>query len=498
MKSSDGFAALLIILAAAIASGAADDTRVIDATRSGNASAVSTLLRQRVPVDAREADGSTALHWAARLDRVDLVQTLVRAKAQVNVTNRYGVTPLALASINGSAAVIDLLLKAGADPNTAGPDGETVLMLAARTGRPEAVELLVAKGADVNASETWQGETALMWAAAENHPEVVALLAKTGAELNARSTIPEFPKVKVDAATMVFTALPKGGFTALLLAARQGASHGVRALAEAGADLNAIDPDGTTALNMAVINAHYDVAALLLEKGANPNIGDSAGMTPLYAAIDMRHQEPMVNRPLPKPSGRLLPLDLVKLLLERGADANARLKTPLLMRQHNGGDPSLGEGATPLMRAAKVSDVTTLELLLDNGAVPNLRLRNQNTALMIAASRQGRNIGPQQATVAAMTLLIGRGADPNLVNENGETALHIAVTRGDALVRFLAESGTKLDIKDKYGRTPLDVAMGVPGGAGGGRGRGRAAGPATPGPVRETTVALLKEFMKLP
>jgi ankyrin repeat protein len=221
-------------------------------------------------------------------------------------------------------------------------------------------------------------------------------------------------------------------------------------------------------------------------------------MTPLYAAIDMRHQEPMVNRPLPKPSGRLLPLDLVKLLLERGADPNARLKTPLLMRQHNGGDPSLGEGATALMSAAKVSDVTTLGMLLDKGADPNLRVRNQNTALMIAASRQGRNIGPEHATVDAMKLLIEHGADPNLVNDNGETALHIAVTRGDTLVRFLAERGTRLDIKDKYGRTPLDVAMGVPGGAGGGRGRGRGGAPPTAGPVRESTVALLKELMKVP
>ena len=108
-----------------------------------------------------------------------------------------------------------------------------------------------------------------------------------------------------------------------MLAARQGAADGVRALAEAGADLNAVDPDGTTALNIAMINAHYDVAALLIEKGAGLEIGDSAGMTPLYAVVDMKHQEPMVNRPLPKPSGRLVPLDVVKILLDRGANPNA-------------------------------------------------------------------------------------------------------------------------------------------------------------------------------
>jgi ankyrin repeat protein len=486
----------LVVCASLTTIAATGDVRLIDAVKAGNAATVRTLAKQRALVNATEADGTTALHWAARLDRVELVQTLIRSGAAVNAQTRYGVTPLSLAAVNGSAAIVEALLKAGADANAEVTDGETVLMLAARTGNPDAVRVLLDRGANVNARETWHGETALMWAAAEDHGSVVALLASRGADLNVKSTVPEFPKVKVDAATMVFTALPRGGLTALMLAARQGAAEGVRALAEAGADLNAVDPDGTTALNIAIINAHYDTAALLIEKGAGLDIGDAAGMTPLYAVVDMEHQEPMVNRPLPKPSGRLVPIDVVKILLDRGANPNATLKTPLLMRQHNGGDGSLGEGATPLMRASKVSDATLIRLLLDKGADPNLRLRNQTTALMIAASRAARNAGPEQKTIDAMTALLATGADVNAVNDNGESALHIAVTRGDALVRFLVEKGAKLDLKDKSGRTPLDVAMGVPGAAAGGRGRGgRAGGPPTPGPVRESTAALLKELM---
>ena len=454
-------ACALIVAASAAAVLSAADTPLVDAVRSGDAAAVRALLARKVPADAPTPDGTTALHHAVEADRLDLVDLLLAAGARPGTPNRYGVAPLMLAATNGSAPVIERLLRAGARADTATPDGETVLMTAARTGRPEAVRLLLSGGADVNAQEKWQGETALMWAAAHDHAEVVHLLAKQGANLDTTSTVPQFPKARVDLATMVTTALPKGGMTAAMYAARQGAPAGVRALAEAGANLDATDPDGTTALNIAIVNTHYDVAALLLEKGANPNIADTAGMTPLYAAVDMQHQEPLVNRPLAKPKGPLSALDAIRVLLDRGADPNLALKTPLLMRQHNGGDPSLGEGATPLMRAAKVSDVGLIRLLLDRGADPNRRLRNQSTALMIAVSRTGRAAGPEQRTIEAARLLVARGADVNAVNDGGESALHIAVSRGDGLVRALVESGARMDIRDAGGRTPLDLAKGV-------------------------------------
>jgi ankyrin repeat protein len=485
---------LIGVIVAAAAVAAADGTPLIDAVRSGDAAAVRALIAKKVAVNAAAPDGTTALHWAVEADRADLVALLLSAGAHADAVNRYGVAPLMLAATNGSAPVIDRLLRAGAGADTATADGETVLMTAARTGRPDAVRLLLEGGADVNARERWQGETALMWAAAHDHAEVVGLLSAHGASLDATSIVPEFPKAKVDFATMVFTALPKGGMTAAMYAARQGALAGVRALADAGANLDATDPDRTTALNIAVINAHYDVAALLLEKGADPNIADAAGMTPLYAAVDMLHQEPLVNRPLPKPSGRLTPLDAIRALLDHEADPNLALKTPLLMRQHNGGDPQLGEGATPLMRAAKVSDTESIRLLLDRGADPNRRLANQTTALMIAVSRTGRAAGPEQRTIDAARLLGARGADVNAVNEAGDTALHVAVTRGDGLVRALVEIGARLDVRDASGRTPLDVAMGVPAAPSGGRGRGGRGGPVVPPQPRPDTARLLQEL----
>ena len=434
----------------------------------------------------------TPLHWAARNDHLGVLRLLLGAGAQATAADRYGITPLSLAAMNGSAPVIAALLEVGADARGRVGDGETVLMAAARTGRIDAARLLLDRGADPNAREPWQGETAAMWAAGENHGEMVRLLAARKADLNVRSTVLEFPKAKVDLATMVTTALPRGGLTALMFAARQGASEGARALAESGAALDTTDPDGTTALVIAIINAHFDTAAVLIDKGANLDLADTAGMGPLYAAIDMQHQEPMINRPLAPRVDRLSARDIVTTLLAKGAIPNATLKAPLLMRQHSGGDPQLGNGATPLMRAAKVADLAIMRDLLKHGANPRLELANGTTAMHIVASRGGRPAPTEATSIEAMTLLLDHGADIQAATKAGQTALHAAVGRGDELVKFLVARGARLDARDSAGRTPLDIALGVPAGAGGGRGRGGQ--PPAPAPVNKTTAALLEQL----
>jgi ankyrin repeat protein len=470
----------------------AADPPIVQAARAGDTATVRRLLGSGVAIDAPAPDGATALHWAVRSGNAELVRLLVDAGADANAATRYRSTPLELAALNGDARTLGILLDAGADPAVPAAGGETVLMIAARTGRADAVRLLLARGVDVNAREPWQGETALMWAAGHGHPDVVRLLAAHNADLDARSLVLEFPEVKVDLATMVTTALPRGGFTALMFAAREGAEAAARVLADAGADLDRVDPDGTTALVIAIINAHYDVAAVLLEHGANPDLADAAGMSPLYAAVDMAHQEPLINRPLPKASGRLRPHDIVARLLERGADPNAALQKPLLMRQHNAGDAQLGAGAVPLMRAAKAGDAGLVALLLDGGATPDARTANGSTALMMAAARSGRALEPVSSTVQTLRALAARGADVHAANANGETALHIAVSGGDEIVRALVELGARLDATDRFGRTPYDVALGAPGGPAGRRG----GGAGERGQVREQTAALLRDLMR--
>jgi ankyrin repeat protein len=176
----------------------------------------------------------------------------------------------------------------------------------------------------------------------------------------------------------------------------------------------------------------------------------------------------MQGRPASKPSGTLDVIDIVNALLIHGADVNVKLTAPLLQRNHTAGDPGLGEGATPFMRAAKSGDADLMRMLLDKGADPTAVLRDHTTALMIAAGmtwRDGggafptRDRGTDSGAVDAIELLLAHGADINAVNDAGDTATHGAVQRGsEVVIRFLAAHGARLDVKNKQGRTPLDVA----------------------------------------
>jgi uncharacterized protein len=410
---------------------------------------------------AKDADGTTPLHWAVRDNDIQKVQSLIRMGVDVNAANRYGVTPLSLAATNGSVEVVQMLLKAGANPKAAMPEGETVLMTAARAGNADVVKALIARGANVNAREKWQDQTALMWAAAENHPGAVRALVEAGADTNAHSKVLDFPEYKYETNGMAVFLLPHGGWTALMYAARQNAVEAAAMLADLRADLNAVDADGTTALELAVINLHYDLATLLLNKGADPNVVDGTGMAALYAAIDMRAPANMMTRPDPKLRDEIDAAGMVKVLLLHRANPNQRLSKPIIGRHNNlVGDTSLGEGATPLMRAVKGNDLQMMRLLLDAGADPTITLKDRTTPAMLATS------------LDAIKLLVEHGVDINAFNTNGQTVLHNAAARGStAIIEYAVSQGARLDRKDKQGRTPFDIAQN----GGGGRGNAQAA-----------------------
>jgi len=446
-------------------------------------------------VNAAEADGTTALHWAAQAADVEGVRALLAAGAKANLANRNRITPLSLAALTGSRSIVEALVQAGADVNALLPQGQTALMMAARAGHVGVVEVLLSHGADLHAREHVLGETALIWAAAENHRDVITALVARGADVNGTSNPLTFSRAEFgDGKSGRLTVLPRGAWVPLMYAARQNASGALKALGESGANLDATDPDNMTALLVAVINAHYDAAALLLDMGADPDIGDAAGMTPLYAAVDMNTFPDTPGRPTPRPSGRLDAVGFVKALLARGANPNPTLNGPILVRVHDRGDGTLGAGATPLMRAARKGDVEMMRTLLAHGADPKSRTKAGTEALMFAAGLGGAGrftaFEDRQATetdfIDAARLCLEGGADINAAGGNGQTALHLAVTvRSEDFIRFLIERGARVDLEDQQGRTPIDLASGA-----GARGRGGDAAP-----VRASVVALLRQVM---
>jgi ankyrin repeat protein len=388
-------------------------------------------------------DGTTPLHRAVQQEDLAAVESLLKAGADAKVANRYGVTPVILAATTGNGPITERLLRAGADANSSMPDGETVLMTAARTGKVEALQALLAKGADVKRREPAKGQTALMWAAAENNAAAIKVLVAAGAAVQERSA--------------------GGSFTPFLFAVRGGHVDASRALLDAGAKIDDALPDGTSALVLATLNAHYELAAFLVDKGANPNAA-AQGWTALHQIAWSRRHNAGFNLPGPVATGNLDSLDLARKLVRAGADVNARqTKEP---RDGNRNQQNR-IGATPFLLAAKSADVPLLRTLLELGADPSLKTNNNTTPLMVAAGvgiwAPGENPGTHEEALAAVKLLLDLGADVNAIDDNGDTALHGAVYRGGAIsvIQALADKGARLDVVNKKNWMPVTAADGV-------------------------------------
>ena len=186
---------ILVVASALILSvsglmSAAGRSEVADAVMKGDRTALGALLQRKADVNAPQADGATALHWAVYRDDLDAADLLIRAGATLDAANPEGITPLAMACLYGNVSMINKLVKAGADAKQRGPNGQTLLMLAARNGQPEAIAVLVAAGADLNAKESLRGTTALMWAAEQKHPAAVKALLDGGADVAAKRVQP--------------------------------------------------------------------------------------------------------------------------------------------------------------------------------------------------------------------------------------------------------------------------------------------------------------------
>ncbi len=450
------------LLLAAVAQ-AADP--LIAAAKGGDRRAALALLAERADVRGAEPDGTTALHWAVYHDDAELVERLLAAGADVAAANDYGATPMSEAAVRANPIVLRQLLAAGADPDSPNADGQTALMVVARTDVVEAAKALIDAGADVNARELRKGQTALMWAAAQSRPAMVKLLLDAGADANARSG--QYPWERRVTAEPRTKYVPSGGLTPLLYAAREGCAECVRALLDAGAEIDMTDPDGITPLLIALLNANFDTAKLLLARGANPNKWDWWGRTPLYAAVDY-NTLPTGGRPDRPSLDETTALEMMRLLLDAGANPNAQLKLfpPYRsLRMDRGADALLDIGTTPLLRAARAADLDAMRLLLARGARVDLPQHRGVTPLMAAAAHNARDtrgrFKTEEQAIEAARLLLAAGADINARDERGRTVLHTAASQGfDELVAFLAAHGADLAAADADGLTPVAAALG--------------------------------------
>jgi len=414
---------------------------------NGDRATISSLVRQKADVNAPQADGATALQWAADRGDLEMADILIAAGANVKLANREGATPLYLASLHGNAPMIEKLLKAGADPDELGPEGETPLMLAARTGNLNAIQVLLDHHADVNAKDKLRGTTALMWATDQSHPEAVKLLIAHGANVsaatdidtrNARNNLANTVKQRLHGA---FGALGKrppagpspfpvsgprpsagpavagaktsppseaedfaaffrrpakkdgGGLTPLAYAARQNCLECAQILVAAGANVNERTHYGWTPLLVATQNRHYELGKFLLDHGADPNIPNNGGWTPLYIATDNRNIE---GGDYPVRTPDMDHLDFIKLLIAKGANVNARICGVESTSEECKGDSTetrtnftmqwlFEDGATPFLRAAQSGDVVLMKLLLAHGADPKIYTAHDVTPLAVAA-----------------------------------------------------------------------------------------------------------------
>ena len=178
---------LIAVLLSAMAGAAFAQSDIADAASKGNKADIERLLKRGADVNAQQADGATALQWAAYRGDAKLAELLLKAGAKPDLANHDGATPLWLAAARGDGAVIQALLKGGADANEQLPLGRRPLMLAARSGNVDAVQALLEHGADVNASETERGTSALMQAADQGHADVLKELIQHGATVAAVS-----------------------------------------------------------------------------------------------------------------------------------------------------------------------------------------------------------------------------------------------------------------------------------------------------------------------
>src|SRR5262245_39217058 len=398
-----------VLSTAGLAAAADADLRLVNAAAQQERAAVRALLKQGVDVNIARPDGATAVLYAAHWDDLEIVDLLLRAGANPNAADDHGVTPLARACENVSVGMVERLLKAGANPNAAQTSGLTPLMIAAKTGSSRVVRALVASGAHINAATVETKNTALMWAIAGCHPDVVRALIEAKADLHASTA---------------------NGLTPLLIAARNGDIEMAKTLIAAGVDVNETGTDGIHVMPFSIVTGQADFALFMLEQGADPN-GAMAGVRALHTAV--ASVRPWLTEWSQKYGAAARIKDvtpaqrraLLKALLARGADPNARIVNsavfePWLAYPRKGAFESYSCGTGDLHGATP--------LWLVSHAANGIGGRVYNG---VDAPDRGDGLSEtNRMNVEFIGTLLAAGANPRLVTDDGTTPLMAAAGLG--------------------------------------------------------------------
>ncbi len=459
-----------------------------DAAMNQDAIALQSLLADGADPDSRGQYDTPAMHWLVRYNDLASARLLLNAGANPDISSRYGVTSLSLAVSNGNAPMVKLLLDAGANANTREHNGQTVLQTAADVGVIESVRLLVEHGAIVDERDSVYGQTALMFATRAGHPDVVRFLLDQGANPNASTYIGETPRWVEPNSQRGFgfgIGIIRGGTPAdrgrrepipgamspLLYAARHNQTEIAEILLDAGADIHQAEANNINPLLMAVENNSMATARLLIDRGSELSVQDWYGRSPLWEAVNVRnlyiHNDKFVNYI----DNHDEILDLIRLLVERGANLDARTKESPPIRHDLLSITGTLEwvdltGQTPFLRAARAGDLPVMRLLLEHGADPLIETFEGTNALMVAAGIDwvvSQTWTWSEADVlAAVQLCIDLGMDVNNTNSMGLAAIHGAANRGsNDIIELLVANGAHLGIQDNEGRSVLDWAKGV-------------------------------------
>jgi ankyrin repeat protein len=483
----------------------------------------------------------TPIIMAAETGNAKLIELLLKAGADAKSATTNGTTPLMLAAVAGRADAVKLLLDAGADPNaTESARGETALMFAANYNRVDAIKALLAGGAKFDVTtkvvdlasltqpgfggggggqgggqgqgaqgaQAGQGGQARGPGGPAGQGGQAAQAAQGqgggqgggGRRGAAPARGPDIPGVTRQFRFNELVAA-QGGLTPLLFAARQGHIEAATALLDAGADINEPSKgDHTTPLLMAIINGHFDLAKVLIDRGADVKIASENGVTPLYATLNVQWA-PKALYPQPRAytQQKLSYLDLMKIIIDKGADVNARLKKKVWYSGYNFDLSGVDEiGATPFWRAAYGADIEAMKLLKAHGAdpsVPTMRpagrpqtgdsdrtnisdvsglppvpVGGPGVTPLQAASGVGYAEGfaanshryaPSGMLPAVKYLIEELGADVNARDHEGNTALHHAAARGDVeMILYLVSKGADVKAVNREGQTTADMANG--------------------------------------